>query len=60
MLLLLAIKANRLCDCENVRLVEYVIERGAAVPGSSKHDPLRRHSMDPVAPYNMLLPAEGR
>src|SRR5262245_8005991 len=38
--LLLSIKANRLRDCENVRLVERVIERGTAMPGSSKHDPL--------------------
>ena len=38
--LLLAVKANRLRDCENVRLIERVIERGAAMPGSSKHDPL--------------------
>src|SRR5712692_2899469 len=41
--LLLAIKANRLRDCENVRLVERVIERGAAVARSSKHDALRGH-----------------
>src|SRR5262245_26636049 len=38
--LLLAIEANRLRDCENVRLVERVIKRGTAMPGSSKHDPL--------------------
>ena len=30
--LLLAIEANRLRDCEDVRLVERIIERGAAVP----------------------------
>ena len=41
--LLLAIEANRLRDCEDVRLVERVIERGAAMPGSSKHDALCGH-----------------
>src|SRR5439155_26074663 len=41
--LLLAIKANRLRDCEDVRFVERVIERGAAMPGSSKHDSLGGH-----------------
>src|SRR5262249_16522639 len=41
--LLLAIKANRLRDSENVRLVERVIERGAAMTGSSKHDALCGH-----------------
>ena len=43
MLLLLAIKANRLRDGEDVRLVEGVIERGAAMAGSSKHDALCGH-----------------
>ena len=38
--LLFAIEANRLRDCEDVRLIERVIERGAAMPGSSKHDSL--------------------
>src|SRR6267378_7820765 len=38
--LLLAIEANRLCDCEDVRLIERVIERGAAMPGSSKYHAL--------------------
>src|SRR5262245_7474851 len=38
--LLLAIKTNRLRDCENVRLVERVIERGTAMAGSAKHDAL--------------------
>jgi hypothetical protein len=41
--LLLAIKADRLRDCENVRLIEPVIERGAAMARSSKHDPLCGH-----------------
>src|SRR5215813_9471245 len=41
--LLLTIKANRLRDCENVRLVERVIERGTAMARSSKHDPLCGH-----------------
>src|SRR5262249_42887733 len=41
--LLLAIKANRLRDSENVRLIEPVIERGTAMPGSSKHDALCGH-----------------
>ncbi len=41
--LLLTIEANRLRDRENVRLIERVIERGAAMPGSAEHDPLRGH-----------------
>src|SRR5262245_12335382 len=41
--LLLAIETNRLRDCENMCLVERVIERGAAMPRSSKHDALRGH-----------------
>src|SRR4029453_15972524 len=41
--LLLAVEANRLRDCEDVRLIERVIERGAAVPGSSKHNALCGH-----------------
>src|SRR6266568_6157617 len=38
--LLLAIEANRLRDCENVCFIESVVESGAAMPGSSKHDSL--------------------
>src|SRR4029077_7631051 len=41
--LLLTIEANRLCDCKDVRLIERVIERRAAVPGGSKHDALCGH-----------------
>ena len=39
--LLLAIEANRLRYCKNVRLIESVIERGAAMTRGSKRDALR-------------------
>src|SRR5262245_56442865 len=39
--LLLAIEANRLRYCKNVRLIESVIERAAAMTGCSKRDSLR-------------------
>src|SRR5215813_12010969 len=39
--LLLAMEANRLRYCKNVRLIESSIERGAAMTGSSKRDALR-------------------
>src|SRR5262245_51867437 len=41
--LLLAIEANRLRYCKNVRLIEGVVERGASMTGSSKRDALRRY-----------------
>src|ERR1700745_2711373 len=39
--LLLAIQANRLRNCKNVRLIESSIERRAAMTGSPKRDALR-------------------
>src|SRR5215831_18342313 len=41
--LLLAIEANRLRNCKNVRLIERVIQRGTAMAGSSKYDALCRY-----------------
>src|SRR5262245_49984261 len=38
---LLAIETNRLRDCENVRLIERVVERRASMSRSSKYDALR-------------------
>ena len=38
--LLLALEANRLRYCKNVRFIESSIERGAAMTGSSKGDAL--------------------
>src|SRR6266852_6149975 len=39
--LLFAVKTDRLGYREDMRLVEGVVERAAAMPGGSEHDPLR-------------------
>jgi hypothetical protein len=57
--LLLAIEANRLRYCKNVRLIERSIERGAAMTRSSKRDALRGYFWIGLASCNTRSRSQG-